>query len=437
MNIVFLSGGSGKRLWPLSNDVRSKQFIKLFKSEEGVYESMLQRVFRQCKAVDKDAQITIATGKSQISQIHNQLGNDIDISVEPDRRDTFPAIVLAISYLKDVKKMGDDEVAIVCPIDPYVNEDYFESLKELEKLAKTGSSNLYLMGIEPTYPSEKYGYIIPSSKEKVSMVDSFKEKPDLETAKKYLEMGALWNSGVFAFKIGYLMEIAHKLIDFENYYDLYQKYSSLEKISFDYALVEKEKNITVLRFSGEWKDLGTWNTFSEAMSEPIIGNGVMNDTCKNVNIINQLDMPILAMGLENVIIAAGADGIIVTDKEQSSYIKPYVDAFDERVMYAEKSWGSYQVLDITKESMTIKVTLKPGHSMNYHSHERRDEVWAVIEGKGKTIVDGMEQLIQPGDVITMMAGCRHTVIAETELKLIEVQLGKDIDVNDKQKYTFE
>ena len=223
MNIVFLSGGSGKRLWPLSNDVRSKQFIKLFKSEEGVYESMLQRVFRQCKAVDKDAQITIATGKSQISQIHNQLGNDIDISVEPDRRDTFPAIVLAISYLKDVKKMGDDEVAIVCPIDPYVNEDYFESLKELENLAKTGSSNLYLMGIEPTYPSEKYGYIIPSSKEKVSMVDSFKEKPDLETAKKYLEMGALWNSGVFAFKIGYLMEIAHKLIDFENYYDLYQK----------------------------------------------------------------------------------------------------------------------------------------------------------------------------------------------------------------------
>lgn len=437
MNIVFLSGGSGKRLWPLSNDVRSKQFIKLFKSEEGVYESMLQRVFRQCKAVDKDAQITIATGKSQISQIHNQLGNDIDISVEPDRRDTFPAIVLAISYLKDVKKIGDEEVAIVCPIDPYVNEDYFESLKELEKLAKTGSSNLYLMGIEPTYPSEKYGYIIPSSKEKVSTVESFKEKPDLETAKKYLEMGALWNSGVFAFKIGYLMEVAHKLIDFENYYDLYQKYSSLEKISFDYALVEKEKNITVLRFSGEWKDLGTWNTFSEAMSEPIIGNGVMNDTCKNVNIINQLDMPILAMGLENVIIAAGADGIIVTDKEQSSYIKPYVDAFDERVMYAEKSWGSYQVLDITKESMTIKVTLKPGHSMNYHSHERRDEVWAVIEGKGKTIVDGMEQLIQPGDVITMMAGCRHTVIAETELKLIEVQLGKDIDVNDKQKYTFE
>ena len=333
--------------------------------------------------------------------------------------------------------MSEDEVAIVCPIDPYVNDVYFESLMELERLAKTGSSNLYLMGIEPTYPSEKYGYIIPSTKEKIAVVDSFKEKPDLETAKKYLEMGALWNSGVFAFKIGYLLEAAHRLLDFENYYDLYQKYSSLEKISFDYAFVEKESNITVLRFQGEWKDLGTWNTFSEAMSEPIIGNGIMNDTCENVNIINQLDMPILAMGLKDIIIAAGADGIIVTDKGQSSYIKPYVDAFDERVMYAEKSWGSYQVLDSTKESMTIKVTLKPGHSMNYHSHQRRDEVWTVIEGSGKTIVDGMEQLVQAGDVITMMAGCRHTVVAETELKLIEVQLGKDIDVNDKQKYNFE
>lgn len=138
-----------------------------------------------------------------------------------------------------------------------------------------------------------------------------------------------------------------------------------------------------------------------------------------------------------VVVSASPEGILVSDKEQSSYIKPFVNMLDHRVMFAEKSWGSFKVIDIDKESMTIKVTLNAGHRMNYHSHQHRDEVWTVIAGKGKTIVDGMEQNVKAGDVITMSAGCRHTVIAETELKLIEVQLGKEIDVNDKQKFELE
>ena len=106
-------------------------------------------------------------------------------------------------------------------------------------------------------------------------------------------------------------------------------------------------------------------------------------------------------------------------------------------MFAEKSWGSFKVIDVETTSLTIKVTLNPGHSMNYHSHKNRDEVWIVISGEGKTIVDGMEQMVKSGDVITMSAGCRHTVIADTELKLIEVQLGADINVHDKQKFELE
>lgn len=216
MNIILLSGGSGKRLWPLSNDIRSKQFIKIFKKEDGTYESMVQRVYRQIKKVDTDATVTIATGKTQVSAIHNQLGEDVGISVEPCRRDTFPAIALATAYLVDVM---------------------------------------------------------------------------------------------------------HK--------------------------------------------------------------------------------------------------------------------FEQQIMFAEKSWGSFKVIDVETTSLTIKVTLNPGHSMNYHSHKNRDEVWVVISGEGKTIVDGMEQMVKPGDVITMSAGCRHTVIADTELKLIEVQLGADINVHDKQKFELE
>lgn len=434
MNIVLLSGGSGKRLWPLSNDIRSKQFIKIFPTADGDYESMVQRVFRQIRKVDSDAKVTIATSKTQISAIYNQLGEGVGISLEPCRRDTFPAIALATAYLHDVLGVGEEEAVVVCPVDPYVNDDYFTALKELGRLAETGDANLVLMGIEPTYPSEKYGYIIPENKENVSPVSTFKEKPDVETARSYISQGALWNGGVFAYKLKYVMDKAHELIDFTDYQDLFNKYETLTKISFDYAVVEKEDRIEVMRFAGEWKDLGTWNTLTEAMEESCIGEGMMNENCENVHVINELNVPVLCMGLKDVVVAASPEGILVSDKEQSSYIKPYVDRIDQQIMFAEKSWGSFRVLDVEEESMTIKVTLNPGHQMNYHSHERRDEVWTIIEGTGQVILDGVQKPVKAGDVVSMKAGCRHTLIADTELKAIEVQTGRDISVHDKQKF---
>ena len=198
MNLVLLSGGSGKRLWPLSNDIRSKQFIKIFKDGEGGYESMVQRVFRQIKRVDPQAKVTIATSKAQVSLIHNQLGNEVGISVEPCRRDTFPAIALATSYLVDVMGVPADESVVVCPVDPYVDDDYFEALKDLSRQADQGEANLVLMGIEPTYPSEKYGYILPEGEGPVARVRTFKEKPTAAVAEGYISQGALWNGGVFA-----------------------------------------------------------------------------------------------------------------------------------------------------------------------------------------------------------------------------------------------
>ncbi|MGN0376247.1 MAG: sugar phosphate nucleotidyltransferase [Suilimivivens sp.] len=434
MNIILLSGGSGKRLWPLSNDIRSKQFIKIFKTKEGEYESMVQRVYHQIRAVDKDATVTIATSKTQVSSIHNQLGEEVSVCVEPCRRDTFPAIALATAYLHDVLHISQEDSVVVCPVDPYVNDDYFAALKELSNIAEKGEANLVLMGIEPTYPSEKYGYVIPEDKGEVSRVATFKEKPDVETAKQYIRQGALWNGGVFAYKLKYVLQKAHELIDFTDYRDLFSKYDTLTKISFDYAVVEKESNIQVMRFGGQWKDLGTWNTLTEAMEEACIGDVILNEKCENVHVINELDVPVLCMGLKDVVVSASAEGILVSDKEQSSYIKPYVDKISQQIMFAEKSWGSFRVLDVEEESMTIKVTLNPGHGMNYHSHERRDEIWNVISGTGKAILDGKEQIVKAGDVLTMAAGCKHTILADTELKIIEVQIGRDISVRDKQKY---
>ena len=421
MNIVLLSGGSGKRLWPLSNDTRSKQFIKIFKTENGEYESMVQRVYRQILEVDSHAMVTIATSKSQVSAIHNQLGENVGISVEPCRRDTFPAIALAAAYLHDVQKVAEEEAVVVCPVDPYVNTDYFEAIQKLGTLAETSRAKLVLMGIEPTYPSAKYGYIIPEDKAEISKVAVFKEKPTEEIAKEYIAKGALWNGGVFAFRLGYVLQRAHELIEFTDYQDLFHKYETLTKISFDYAVVEHEKEIEVMRFSGMWKDMGTWNTLTEAMESGSIGKAILNDACNNVHVVNELNVPVLCMGLKDVVVSASPEGILVSDKNQSSYIKPYVDEIDQQIMFAEKSWGSFKVIDIEEGSMTIKVVLNPGHKMNYHRHEHRDEVWTIIAGEGRTIVDGVERKVTAGDVVQMRAGVPHTIIADTTLHVIEVQ----------------
>ena len=434
MNIVLLSGGSGQRLWPLSNDIRSKQFIKLFHTEDGGLESMVQRVYRQIKTADENASVTIATSKSQVSAIHNQLGDEVGISIEPCRRDTFPAIALAAAYLHDVKKIPAEEAVVVCPVDPYVEPDYFEALGKLGDYARESEANLVLMGIEPTYPSEKYGYIIPADGGEVSRVNKFKEKPDRATAAEYISHGALWNGGVFAFRLGYVLDRAHELIDFKDYNDLFKRYDTLEKISFDYAVVEHEPLIEVMRFSGMWRDLGTWNTLTEAMDSRSVGQALFNDECSNVHVVNELNVPILCMGLKDVVVSASPEGILVSDKEQSSYIKPFVNTLDHKVMFAEKSWGSFRVLDIENESLTIKVTLNAGHGMNYHAHEYRNEVWTVIRGEGKAVIDGAECSVKAGDVLEMSAGTKHTVTAITTLEIIEVQLGRDISVHDKIKY---
>ena len=437
MNIILLSGGSGQRLWPLSNDIRSKQFIKIFHKDDGELESMVQRVYRQIMEIDPNATITVATSKSQVSALNNQLGEGIGISVEPCRRDTFPAIALAAAYLKDVRNIGEDEAVVVCPVDPYVDKEYFKTVEELGDYALKSDANLVLMGIEPTYPSEKYGYIIPESGDNVSRVSMFKEKPNVENAKRFISEGALWNGGVFAFKLGYVLNRAHELIDFTDYNDLFNKYDTLNKISFDYAVVEHEPVIEVMRYNGTWKDLGTWNTLTEAMDSTNVGEAILNDTCNNVHVVNELNMPVLCMGLKDVVVSASPEGILVSDKEQSSYIKPYVESLDHTVMFAEKSWGSFRVIDVSDDSLTIKVKLNPGHSMNYHSHEYRDEVWTVISGNGRAVIDGKEQAITVGDVIKMPAGCKHTVIADDALSMIEVQIGKDISVHDKKKFELD
>ena len=436
MNIILLSGGSGKRLWPLSNDIRSKQFIKLFKRPDGSYESMIERVYRQIRTVDAEARVTIATSRTQVSSILNLLGTDVNISVEPTRRDTFPAIALASAYLHEKCQVPLDEAVVVCPVDPYVEDDYFRALRDLSQQAERGEANLVLMGIQPTYPSEKYGYIIPETKEATSTVRTFKEKPDEATAREYLKQGALWNGGVFAYKLGYVLDRAETLLHTRAYQELFDHYAELPKISFDYAVVEHEEKIEVMRFHGEWKDLGTWNTLTEEMSEPVIGHGILGEQCEDVHIVNELSVPILAMGIQHAVISASPQGILVSNLEASARIKPYVDQLPDQIMFAKKSWGDFRILDVAPHATTVKISMRPGAHMSYHAHHARNEIWTVLEGRGVAIVDGHAQPVQTGDVISIPCGAKHTMLADREapLTLMEMQLGEDIAVNDKTKY---
>ena len=433
MRVILLSGGSGKRLWPLSNEIRSKQFIKFFKTEGG-YESMVQRVYNQIKTVDSSIDISIATSKSQVSSIYNQLGDKVTISVEPCRKDTFPAIALAVAFLHDVQNVSKNEVIVVCPVDPYVEEDYYETVKKMGEYASLGNTNIVLMGIKPTYPSEKYGYIIPKNDFFCSEVSSFVEKPSTDCAKKLIKKGALWNGGVFAFKCGYLLDLCERLLGTSQYKEMILNYKSYKSISFDYAVVEKEDATTVLRFDGKWMDIGSWNTLVNVMSESIIGDATTDSECSNTHIINELDIPILAMGIKDIIVSASPDGILVSEKGRSDYIKPFVERIQGDVRFAEKSWGCFKVIDVEENGLTIKVTIKAGDSMNYHSHSHRDEVWIVVSGNGETVLDGIYKTVKSGDVITIPVGCKHTIRAITELVMIEVQIGKDISVHDKQKH---
>ena len=433
MNIVLLSGGSGTRLWPLSNEVRSKQFLKIFRTTDGKHESMVQRMHRMIKEVSPDARIIVATSETQVAAIKRQLRENVEISIEPCRRDTFPAIALSVAYLHDVLGVSKDESVVICPVDPLVDICYFETLKKMYEVA--GQSNLTLMGIKPTYPSEKYGYIIPNEQEVL-----FKEKPDVEKAKTYIKQGALWNGGVFAFKVSYILDKAKELLGTCTYQELFDNYSNLEKISFDYAVAEHEKDIKVLEYADEWKDLGTWNTFTEAMTEAAGENCVLGENCVNTHIVNELSIPIVGLGLKNIVVAASPDGILVSDKDASSYLKKYVP--DNRPMFEKRLWGEYRVLyfqqfDNGMKSLTKELMILPGKSISYQKHQHRSETWTIVRGRGQLLLNDVVRTVSSGESIIIHKEDCYSIKAIDELHIIEVQIGDELIEEDIERFDWE
>lgn len=430
MKIVLLSGGSGKRLWPLSNDARSKQFLRLLTAPDGSKESMIQRVVRQIKSAGLTDEIVIATGLNQRDSIENQLGDSVSVVTEPCRRDTFPAIMLACAYLS-AQGVPPDEPIIVMPCDSYTESGYFTAIAKMAEAVSSGIDDMVLMGIEPTYPSAKYGYIVPDVSEgnncvaDVMPVKRFTEKPDVGTAEKLIAEGALWNGGVFAFRLGYLMNIVETVKPDCDFTSLRNDYANLPKISFDYAVVEKATSVGVVPYSGQWKDLGTWNTLTDELESNAFGN-VHEDATENCYIINELEHPIVCIGAKDLVIAASPDGILVTDRKQSENIKHLVDGIGKHPMYEERRWGEYKVIGTVDfpdgyRALTKQINVRAGCSINDQVNECIDEVWTLINGEGEIVLDGERKAVKRGDVVSILRGCRHTLHATTPLTLIAVQ----------------
>ena len=456
MQLVLLSGGSGKRLYPLFNNARSKQFLPLLEKEDGTMESMAQRIVRQAREADLTNNIILATNASQLDIITNQLGDTVSVVSEPERRDTFPAIALVANYLRLAKGCADDEVVVITPCDPYTETEYFHTIGRMVRCVEANVADLVLMGITPTYPSEKYGYVVPEAgtisvaeQVEAQMVSRFTEKPTTDKAQELLAQGAFWNGGVFAFRLGYMIKIVEKYmslidsstlcpLDFET---VRSRYSEFPKISFDYEVAEKADSVAVVPFEGEWKDLGTWNTLTDELYKPVIGNAVMGTHCENTHIINDTQLPIYADGLKDIVVAASPDGILVCSKQHSEEIKKAVENLTLRPMYEERRWGTYRVLDDTKyadgsHSLTKSITLKAGKNISYQIHHHRSEVWTFVEGEGIFVLDGVEKHVKAGDTVIISVEHLHAIKALTELTFIEVQNGHPLVEEDIDRFEW-
>lgn len=431
MKIILLSGGSGTRLWPLSNDSRAKQFLKVLRNEQtGELESMVQRVYRQLLQVVNKEDMIVATNAAQVDMLKNQIG-DIPLVIEPERRDTFPAIALACSYLSSHLDMREDEIVGVVSVDAFVDVAFYKKVKELEQLLYETEAEIGLLGIKPTYNSSKYGYLIPSKHESFMHVARFVEKPSEEVAEDLIMSGAYWNSGVFAFRLKLILDKLDERNFSTQFDEVYTQFSGLPKNSFDYEIVEHLNHIVALTYDDYWKDLGTWNTLTEEMSQHIIGNGGMSEDCSNTHIVNELDLPVKVLGVSNAVVAVSADGILVTDKPSSSKMKEMLhEGLFSRPMFEERRWGWYRVLDFTKtddrEVLTKRLFIEAGKNLSYQFHQYRSEVWTVISGEAIFIIDGKRQKVLPGDVLQIPVRAKHSLMAIQDTEIIEVQMGESL-----------
>lgn len=409
MKIILLSGGLGHSLWPLTNASRAKPTLKLFQHPDSAeYESLLQRVCRQLDAAHLLEHTYLSTTKEQVDSIRSQLGNDIRLIVEPEPRDTFPAVALAAAYLHAVEKLDPHEALCVWPADYYAAEPAFlHRLVQLETELQQSGADILLLSQE-----------------------RFMASPDNKEAQKLIKGKTLGVQGVFAFKLKSIIDLLVENGFPTDYSSLTEQYGLLPAASFE-AEIEKARNIFVKPFEGYWRDLDTWEDFTQEMKTNLIGKGTISNDTSNAHLINELSIPVLINGLSDVIVAVSHDGILISNKEKSAAVKPLIQHLLGRPMVEERRWGSYRVLHNEtlpdgSKVLTKSISLLAGKNISYQTHAKRSEIWTITSGEGLFVLEDTMKKVAPGDVLEISTGSKHAIKALTDVQLIEVQLGSDL-----------
>lgn len=445
MKVIILAGGAGVRLWPLSRTYYPKQFLKLKNKDKSLFQISFCRALKLTK-LDQIYVVTNMDYKFLVLGQIEELGcsiNEEQVLIEPTARNTLPAIYFGV---KEIRRKGD-EVALVLPSDHLIEneEEFIRTIRQGQVLAE---KYIITFGICPDKPHSGYGYIKPGKAlDFGSEVLEFKEKPDLTTAKEYIEAGYLWNSGMFMFKTDLFEEEVRRyeaaVCKAFTCDSITETYALTPSISIDYGLIEKSDRVAVIPLSIKWSDLGSFDSFYEEFPPDERGNikfdgSILIEASNNLLYANQ-DKAVALIGVNDLIVIDERDALLICKKDQSQKVREVVEELkikkDSKIdfhMTSYRPWGSYTILEEGMFYKIKRISVLPGRKLSKQLHHHRSEHWIVVKGMAKVTIEDREYFVGSGESTFVKSGCKHRLEnpGKVVLEVIEVQLGEYLEEDD-------
>lgn len=457
MYSIILAGGSGSRLWPLSRELYPKQLLNINSDK-----SLLQSTFARLTNFMPAENIVSITNTKHVANVKSQLesfSKTASVLSEPLGKNTAPAIAVATKFIQQ-HATGEDPVILVVPSDHLIENDekFMQTVKMGEKLAEEGY--IVTFGIQPSYPETGYGYINIYDQPILEgfKVKEFVEKPDAETAQKYIDAKTyFWNSGIFMFKASVMIEELKKLtpeiFDITNEFDFsnsdnieYNLFDKMPNISIDYAVMEKSDKIALVKMQSDWNDLGSWQSIYDMSKKDehnnvIIGH-VLDEGSKNSFVYSSSKL-VATIGLEDVVLVETDDAILACKKDKTQDVKKIYDTLKKqndsthlvhKTVY--RPWGFYTVLAQGPGFLTKLIHVNEGQKLSVQSHNHRSEHWVVLSGMAKVVLEGKDYILSPGNSIDIALKAVHSLQNpyEGDLEIIEVQMGELLIEEDIVRY---